>query len=302
MKDALKKELFNLMRIEDIKEDEPMKNHTSFRVGGPASLFLFIRTENELSEVLKMINKNKIPYFILGNGSNLLVSDQGYQGVVLYLAQEFSEITRKGNQLYVGAAALLSKVANMAMEAGLSGLEFAAGIPGSMGGGTVMNAGAYGGELSQVITQVKVMDSQGNILFLNREDLEFGYRRSIFKRKNYVILEILLELLPGSKEKILSKMKEYNQARKEKQPLEYPSAGSTFKRPEGNFAGKLIMEAGLSGYQIGGARVSEKHCGFVINTGNATQKDISAVMKKIQEVVMEKFRVELEPEVIYLGE
>ena len=298
----LKRELSNWMSLEDIKEGEPMKQHTSFRVGGPAKLFLSIRSEEVLSKVLKLIKEKEIPYFILGNGSNLLVSDQGYPGVILYLEEEFSEIKVKDNYLYAGAAALLSRVSKAAMEAGLTGLEFAAGIPGSMGGGTVMNAGAYGGELGQFITTVKAMDPEGNIVLLKKEEMEFGYRQSIFKRKSYIILEVGLKLTPGNRDDIQKEMMEYNRARSEKQPLEYPSAGSTFKRPEGHFAGKLIMDAGLKGYQIGGAKVSEKHCGFVINVGDATCGDITTIMSEIQRTVMEKFQVELEPEVIYLGE
>lgn len=303
MENGVNKDFFHWMKQEDVKEDEPMKDHTSFRVGGPAKLFLSIRSEEILSNVLKVIRENEIPYFVLGNGSNLLVSDQGYGGIVLYLDREFSEIKIKENEICTGAAALLSKVSKTAMEAGLGGLEFAAGIPGTIGGGTVMNAGAYGGELSQLITKVKVMDLNGNILILNRDELEFGYRKSIFKKRaEYIILEVTMELTFQKKEDILSKMKEFTKARQEKQPLEYPSAGSTFKRPENHFAGKLIMDAGLRGYQIGGARVSDKHCGFVINVGDAKAADITAIMKKIQETVLEKFDVKLEPEVIYLGE
>ena len=201
-----------------------------------------------------------------------------------------------------GASALLSKVANVALENKLTGLEFAAGIPGYVSGGTVMNAGAYGGELSQVITEVKVMNTEGKILSLKKEDLDFGYRTSIFKKYPYIVLEVTMELKEEKKELILERMKEYQRARKEKQPLEYPSAGSTFKRPPNNFAGKLIMDAGLRGYQIGGAQVSEKHCGFVINTGKATATDIIRLMEDIQKIVKDKFGIELEPEVIRLGE
>lgn len=300
MLEEVKKTLGKWMKEEDIKENEFMKNHTSFRVGGPAQLFLSIHSEETLTKVLPYLCKNKIPYFILGNGSNVLVSDEGFRGVILYLEKEFSYIECQGNRLIAGASALLSKIANKAKEESLTGLEFAAGIPGSIGGGTVMNAGAYGGELSQVITEVRAMNQQGQIVVLTKEQLELGYRTSIFKKIPYLILEITMSLREGKEEDIKNKMMSYQQARKEKQPLEYPSAGSTFKRPEGYFAGKLIMDAGLKGCQIGGAKVSEKHCGFVINTGEATAKDIIQLMEKIQVTVKDTFGVDLEPEVIRL--
>lgn len=290
------------MAEEDIKEQELMKNHTTFRVGGPARLFLSIRSGDVLAKVVSYLSEYNIPYFVLGNGSNLLVPDCGYPGVILYLEKEFSYIKREDNILIAGGAALLSQIAGSALKAGLTGLEFAAGIPGTIGGGTVMNAGAYGGELAQVITKVQVMDERGEIVTLEKEQLEFGYRNSIFKKKPYIILEVTMKLTTGVYEEIHKKMKEYQSARKEKQPLEFPSAGSTFKRPPNHFAGKLIMDAGLRGVCVGDAQVSEKHCGFVINRGNATAEDIITLMKKIQETVKEKFGVELEPEVIRLEE
>lgn len=299
---GLTEKLKQWMDEEDIKEQESMKNHTTFRVGGPARLFLSIRSKEILSKVITCLKAEGQSYFLLGNGSNLLVSDKGYSGVILYLDKEFSYITVDENKIAAGASALLSKIANKAMEKGLSGLEFAAGIPGTIGGGTVMNAGAYGGELAHVICRVEAMDQEGKIHILEKDQLNFGYRNSIFKEKPYIILEVTMELIPGRREKIFEKMKEYQRARREKQPLEYPSAGSTFKRPVDNFAGKLIMEAGLRGFQIGGAKVSEKHCGFVINTGNATATDITMLMEKVQETVMKKFGIELEPEVIRLEE
>lgn len=294
--------LSSFMDKEDIKINEPMSKHTSFRVGGPAKIFLTVHSEEVLSRIFIEVKERNLPYFMLGNGSNLLVSDQGYDGVMLYLGEEFAEIEVKGTGIRAGAAAFLGKVARKALEEELTGLEFAAGIPGSLGGGVVMNAGAYGGELSQVVTKVRAMNTDGEVVTLEKEELLLGYRTSVFKKEPYVILEVFMELRKGDKQEILGKMDEYTKARIEKQPLEYPSAGSTFKRPEGYFAGKLIMDAGLRGYQVGGAQVSEKHCGFVINKGNATATDIRILMRDVAKKVKEQFGVDLEAEVILLGE
>ena len=295
------KEIALFIEAEDIKTDEMMNKHTSFRVGGPAKVFLTVHSEESLRNILLALKRYELPYFVLGNGSNLLVSDEGYDGVMVYLGEEFSEVEINGTQMRAKAAALLGKVARMAMEEGLAGLEFAAGIPGSLGGGVVMNAGAYGGELSQVVTKVRAMNPDGEIVELEKNQLLLGYRTSIFKTQPFVILEVFMELQKGNKEEILGKIKEYTKARVEKQPLEYPSAGSTFKRPEGHFAGKLIMDAGLRGYRIGDAQVSEKHCGFVINRGNATATEIKALMEDVAKKVKEEFGVDLEAEVILLG-
>ena len=296
------KELASFMEAEDIKTNEMMNKHTSFRVGGPAKVFLTVHTEEVLKNILLALKRYELPYFVLGNGSNLLVSDEGYDGVMIYLGEEFSEVEIKGTQIRAKAATLLGKVARLAMEEELAGLEFAAGIPGSLGGGVVMNAGAYGGELSQVVTKVRAMNPEGEIVELEKEQLLLGYRTSIFKTQPYIILEVFMELQKGDKEEIQGKMKEYTKARVEKQPLEYPSAGSTFKRPEGHFAGKLIMDAGLRGYRVGDAQVSEKHCGFVINRGNATATEIKTLMGDVAKKVKEEFGVDLEAEVILLGE
>ena len=290
------------MDKEDIKINEPMKKHTSFRVGGPAKVFLTVHSEEVLAKIMVALKERKLPYFVLGNGSNLLVSDQGYDGVMIYLGEEFASVEVQGNKIKAGAAAFLGKVARKALEEELTGLEFAAGIPGSLGGGAVMNAGAYGGELSQVVTRIRAMDQLGNIVLLEKEELAMGYRTSVFKTKPYVILEVEMELEKGNPTEILGKMNEYTKARIEKQPLEYPSAGSTFKRPEGYFAGKLIMDAGLRGFSVGDAQVSEKHCGFVINKGNATASEIRTLMDEVVKKVKEQFGVELEPEVILLGD
>ena len=294
--------LTSFMDKEDIKINEPMSKHTSFRVGGPAKVFLIIHCEEILSKVLRALNDRKLPYFVLGNGSNLLVSDAGYEGVMVYLGEEFADIEVQGNTIKAGAAAFLGKVAREALKEELTGLEFAAGIPGSLGGGVVMNAGAYGGELSQVVTSVRAMNAVGNIILLEKNELLLGYRTSIFKIHPLIILEVTMELEKGNSEEISQRMNEYTKARIEKQPLEYPSAGSTFKRPEGHFAGKLIMDAGLRGFCVGDAQVSEKHCGFVINKGNASASDIRKLMDEVSKKVKEQFGVELEPEVILLGE
>ena len=294
--------LTSFMNQEDIKINEPMKKHTSFRVGGPAKVFLSVHSEEILAKILLAVNERNLPYFVLGNGSNLLVSDRGYEGVMIYLGEEFTGIKVKENRIEAGAAAFLGKVARKALEAELTGLEFAAGIPGSLGGGIVMNAGAYGGELSQVVTQVRAMNRMGKVVTLESNELLMGYRTSIFKMQPFVILSVIMELQKGDKQEIAGKMDEYTKARIEKQPLEYPSAGSTFKRPEGHFAGKLIMDAGLRGFCVGDAQVSEKHCGFVINKGNATATEIRTLMKEVTGIVKEKFGVELEPEVILLGD
>lgn len=294
--------LTSFMDKEDIKINEPMNKHTSFRVGGPAKVFLTVRTEEILKKVLKALGEKNLSYFVLGNGSNLLVSDSGYDGVIIYLGEEFAGIEVTENYIKAGAAAFLGRVARKALEEELAGLEFAAGIPGSLGGGVVMNAGAYGGELSQVVTKVRAMNPKGEVIILEKDDLMLGYRTSVFKHKPYIILEVFMELQKGDKKEISGKMEEYTKARVEKQPLEYPSAGSTFKRPEGHFAGKLIMDAGLRGYQVGGAQVSEKHCGFVINKENATATDIKTLMRDVVKEVKKQFDVELEPEVILLGE
>lgn len=287
---------------EDILCNEPMCRHTTFRVGGEAQCFIRISNREQLMKVIPYLRQVETPFFILGNGSNLLVGDKGYEGVILQVGDKMNAVSVQGNQIIAQAGALLSQVARSAMEHSLTGLEFASGIPGTIGGGVVMNAGAYGGEMKQVVKQVTVLDKHGEILELSGEDMEFGYRTSVIKNRPFIVLEVCLELGRGESGEIAQKMKELAGKRKEKQPLEYASAGSTFKRPEGYFAGKLIMDAGLRGYSIGGARVSEKHCGFVINTGKATAADVAEVIQEVQERVKDKFDVMLEPEVIFLGE
>lgn len=287
---------------EDILTEEPMSRHTTFRVGGEAQCFVRISDKEQLKKLIPYLRQIEVPYFILGNGSNLLVSDKGYEGVILQIGNKMNTITVEGTHIRAQAGALLSQIAKCAYDKGLTGFEFASGIPGSIGGGVVMNAGAYGGEMKHVVESVLVMDIQGEILELSGESMEFGYRTSIIKNRPFIVLEVCLKLEQGNKERIASDMEELAQKRREKQPLEYASAGSTFKRPEGYFAGKLIMDAGLRGYSIGGAQVSDKHCGFVVNTGRASATDVAEVISEVQERVKDKFGVSLETEVIFLGD
>lgn len=282
---------------------EPMKNHTTFKVGGEADVFVTPGSIEEAEEVIRLLCVKKETFCILGNGSNVLVSDNGIKGIVICLEKGCDGIECKDNIITAQAGALLSTISKVAKDHSLKGLEFASGIPGSLGGAVFMNAGAYGGEMSQVVKSVKMIDlDTGNMVIFSGEDMQFSYRHSIAKEKRYAILEAKIILNEGDPEDILKTMNSLNQKRREKQPLEYPSAGSTFKRPEGYFAGKLIEDAGLSGYTVGGAQVSEKHCGFVINRGDATASDIIQLIKDVRNAVMDKFGVELQPEVCMLGE
>ena len=292
----------DLLGEEKVRISEPMNRHTTFRIGGPADYFLLPSTAEEVKKILEICKEKELPYFILGNGSNLLVSDEGYRGVIIQLYRNYGGITVEGTNIRAGAGALLSQIASAAKNASLTGFEFAGGIPGTLGGAVVMNAGAYGGEMKDVLKEVTVMTEQGEIMTIPAEKLEMGYRTSLVKKAGYLVLEAVISLKAGDVEEIKAIMKDLTEKRVSKQPLEYPSAGSTFKRPEGYFAGKLIMDAGLRGYQVGGAQVSEKHCGFVINKGNATAADVCGLMKDVQEKVQEQFGVTLEPEVKFLGE
>ena len=293
---------WNLLGKDRVLVDEPMKRHTTFRIGGPADFFLLPSTVDEVRGILEICREEEIPYFILGNGSNLLVSDKGYRGVIIQLYRNFSNISVEGNEICASSGALLSQIAAAARNASLTGFEFAGGIPGTLGGAVFMNAGAYGGELKDVLKEAVVMTEQGEILTLPVEKLDMGYRTSRIKKAGYLVLEARLVLEQGDMDKIRDITKDLTEKRVSKQPLEYPSAGSTFKRPEGYFAGKLIMDAGLRGYQVGDAQVSEKHCGFVINKGNATAADVLTLIENVREKVQEQFGVTLEPEVKFLGE
>lgn len=310
--------LAEIVGKENLLTDVPMSHYTTFRVGGNASYFVNVKSEEILIMLIRMLREEGMGYYLLGNGSNLLVSDQGYDGVMIRLCGDFSKIEWReqteqsaaggdsisddGVICHAGAAVMLTNMAQKAAEQGLAGLDFAYGIPGTVGGAIVMNAGAYGGEMCQIVESVRLLDESLQIVTRKGGEMAFGYRTSILKKKPYVVLSVRLKLHPGDKKEIVAKMNTNMSARKEKQPLEYPSAGSTFKRPEGYFAGKLIQDAGLRGYRVGGAQVSEKHCGFVINTGNATAADIYHLIQNVQSKVREISGVTLEPEVIMLGE
>ena len=298
----IKQRFQEILGTDRVLEAEPMSKHTTFRIGGPADLFVAPENTDEIKNLIAICKEEEVPYFILGNGSNLLVSDKGYRGVIIQLYRSFGQITLKENEIHAQAGALLSGIAAMAREASLTGFEFAGGIPGTLGGAVVMNAGAYGGEMKDVLKEVTVLTPEGEIVTLQAGELQMGYRTSIIKEAGYIVLEAVISLKKGDQDEIKSRMQELAGMRSSKQPLSYPSAGSTFKRPEGYFAGKLIMDSGLRGYQVGGAQVSEKHCGFVINTGNATAKDVTTLMADVQRIVMEKFGVKLEPEVKFLGD
>lgn len=295
------KALERFLPAENIHIKEPMSKHTTFRIGGEADCFLQIETWEQLKRVQGYLQQLEIPYFVLGNGSNLLVSDEGFAGVILEIADKMSDIQVEGECIIAQAGALMSKIARVAYENSLTGFEFAAGIPGTIGGGVVMNAGAYGGELKQVVTSVTVLDKNGNLLELDNATMEFGYRTSAIKHDPFIVTQVCIKLEAGDKAQIKTTMDDLAAKRREKQPLEYPSAGSTFKRPQGYFAGKLIMDAGLRGYRVGDAQVAEKHCGFVINRGEATAAEVKQLMHHVQSEVKNQFGVELEPEVIFLG-
>lgn len=282
--------------------DEPMKKHTTFRIGGNADYFVLPKTKEQLSRTVKLCESEGVPYYYLGNGSNLLVSDLGYRGVIVNIYRNMDYINIEGNKITAQAGALLSRIAAAARDASLSGLEFASGIPGTLGGAVVMNAGAYGGEMKQVVASALVMDKAGETFALTGGELELGYRTSVIPKKGYLVLEAELTLTPGEREAIGGRMEELQMRRTSKQPLEYPSAGSTFKRPQGYFAGKLIMDAGLRGFSVGDAAVSEKHCGFVINRGCASAVDVLSLIRHIQREVYDQFGVKMEPEVKLLGE
>ena len=280
---------------------EPMSKYTTFRVGGEAECMVIVQTEEELAKLIPYLNQIEQEYFILGNGSNLLVGDKGYRGIIVKLGGPMEDVHVEGCRVVAGAGALLSKTAAAARANSLTGMEFAAGIPGSMGGAIVMNAGAYDGEMKQIVESVRVMNRDGQIMTLDNDTMEFGYRTSIIKNRPFIVLEASLRLAAGDEAQIGARMEELARLRKSKQPLEYPSAGSTFKRPYGYFAGKLIMEAGLSGLRVGGAKVAEKHCGFVVNDKDATAADVAALIAKVQAVVWEKHGVRLSPEIRFLG-
>ncbi len=298
--------LSGVLQPEQILANENMSAHTTFRVGGRADIFVEINHEHELGKVLGVLREEGLTrlnedFYLLGNGSNVLVSDDGIRGVVLHLSKVYSTIQVEGTSLVCEAGATLAAIAHKAYENSLTGFEFASGIPGSLGGAVVMNAGAYGGEMRHVVLRVRLMTLAGEIVEKSAEEMHFGYRHSLLKEEPLIVTQVTLSLAHGSQQEIREKMEELAARRREKQPLEYPSAGSTFKRPEGYFAAKLIEEAGLRGFAVGGAQVSEKHCGFVVNKGGATASDVRALMTQVQQRVQASAQVTIEPEVIMLG-
>lgn len=279
-------------------QQELLSRHTTFRIGGPALHYFIPQTIKEVAEAIEFARKSQLPFYVLGKGSNMLFSDEGFCGVVIEIGKGLEQIeVREDGTVVAQAGISLSAMASRLAKEGLSGFAFAGGIPGTLGGGITMNAGAYGGEIKDCIESAKVLTEEGDILELSKEQLELGYRTSIIQKKSYLVLEGTFHFERGDTEAIRAEMRELNQRRRDKQPLEYPSAGSTFKRPEGYFAGKLIEDAGLRGYRVGDAQVSEKHCGFVVNRGQATSAQVQQLICDVQHKVKEKFGVLLEPEV-----
>ena len=298
----LYKELCAAVGAEHVLRDEPMNRHTTFRIGGPADFFVQPSCTEEIKAVRELCRLGEVPCYIIGNGSDLLVGDKGYRGVIIQICKRMNEVRADGERIIVQAGALLSRTAAAAYEASLTGMEFASGIPGTVGGALRMNAGAYGGEMKQIVESAEVLTAEGEVLELSAGELGMGYRTSVISRNDYVALSAVLKLERGDQKAIRARMDELKEKRVEKQPLEYGSAGSTFKRPEGYFAGKLIQDAGLRGYRVGDAQVSEKHCGFVINRGKATAAEVALLMDDVADRVEEKFGVRLEPEVKKIGE
>lgn len=297
------KELIKITDNNRAFANEPMSKHTTFRIGGNADYYVSVKNEEEAVNIVRLLLAHRVNYYFIGNGSNLLVSDDGFRGCIIEIGKDFSNVTVNGNRICAQAGALIVKVAREAYNSSLSGLEFASGIPGTVGGAVCMNAGAYGGEMKDVIRTVRLFNPEsGEVFEKNSDEMDFSYRHSICKEEPFIVLSAEFELPIGNKEEIKAVMDDLREKRTSKQPLEYPSAGSTFKRPEGYFAGKLIEDAGLKGYTVGGAQVSLKHSGFVINTGNATASDVMTLIRDVKTVVYEKFGVVLEPEVCMLGE
>ena len=298
----LYKELCDAAGTQNVLADEPMSRHTTFRIGGPADYFVTASCAEEVRKIIEVCRRNSTAYYIMGNGSDLLEGDKGYRGVIIQLFKRMNEIRVEGERIHVQAGALLSKTAAAACEASLTGMEFASGIPGTLGGALRMNAGAYGGEMKHIVESADILTADGDIKTLSVEELGMGYRTSVISRNDYVALGAVLKLQRGNQDQIRARMEELKEKRISKQPLEYGSAGSTFKRPEGYCAGKLIDDAGLRGFRVGDAQVSEKHCGFVVNRGNATAAEVRELMQIVSERVEEKFGVRLQPEVRCIGE
>ena len=301
MNEYIVKQLSTVVSEENIYPDEKMDKHTTFRTGGKVDYYIKVKSKDELTNLLSLLKKMERDYYIVGNGSNLLVSDEGYKGIIISMLGAMNRVTVDDECIYAEAGALNSQIASVARDNGLTGFEFAAGIPGTIGGAMIMNAGAYDGEMAHITSTVDILHKSGELMTLSNSEMKFGYRTSVLKNSGHIVTGAKFQLKKGNQAEIEAKMKDFASRRKEKQPLEYPSAGSTFKRPEGLFAGKLIQDAGLKGYTVGGAQVSEKHAGFVINKGNATSTDVYNLIKNVQAKVLETSGVELEPEVIMLG-
>ncbi|SCZ05203.1 UDP-N-acetylmuramate dehydrogenase [Alkaliphilus peptidifermentans] len=299
---VLHQELLKFMSSERVLLDEPMKKHTSFKIGGPADLLLIPNTIEEIQKIIDLCREKNAPFFVMGNGSNLLVRDKGLRLVVIKIAENFNRVCIEGSKITAQAGVLLSSLSKAALKESLSGLEFASGIPGTLGGAITMNAGAYGGEMKDVVTACKVIDREGQIRELSIEAIEMGYRTSIIQKLQYIVLEVEMKLEKEDYMVIKDKVDELNLQRTTKQPLHLPSAGSVFKRPEGFFAGKLIQDSNLKGYKVGGAQVSELHSGFIVNVDNATAEDVISLIKHIQQEVKRRFDVELHTEVKIIGE
>lgn len=287
----------------EIIKNADMRNYTSYRAGGCADTLIVVNNTEELKETLKKIKASGDAYIIIGNGSNTLITDKGFRGTVIKLGEAFDTVEVEGETLICGAGALMSKAAKKALENSLTGFEFASGIPGSIGGGVFMNAGAYGGELKDIVESVEMVKNDGSdVVTVKGCDMDFGYRHSVLEETGDVVTKVVFALSKGNADEIAATMSDLTKRRNEKQPVQYPSCGSFFKRPEGHFAGKLIQDSGLRGAQVGGAQVSELHCGFIINKGGATATDILELMDKVQSTVYEKYQVKLEPEVRIIGE
>jgi len=282
--------------------DEPMKNHSSFKIGGPADFLVLPEKMEEIAGTVRNLKKEKIPYMIIGNASNLLIRDKGIRGVVIKLGESYNQVTIEGTTVTAESGILLSRLAKRIAKASLKGFEFASGIPGSLGGAVFMNAGAYGGEMKDVVTLVRALNDHGDVVTFSNQELQMGYRSSILQEKHYAVLEVVMELETGNSEEIYAKIQELDYQRTTKQPINLPSAGSVFKRPEGYFAGKLIQDSGLKGCRVGGAEVSTLHCGFIVNQGGATAQDVMDLVGKVQKTVKEKYGVDLQRELRIIGE
>lgn len=300
--DAVIETLKQIVDDSQICKNEPMKNHTTFRIGGCADVMIFPKSEKEIIQIIELAKIAEIEYTVIGNGSNMLVTDKGIRGIVIKIADNLSEAEIQDNIVYAQSGIRLTALSRKILEAELSGFEFASGIPGTVGGGVFMNAGAYDSEMKNIVTKVRVIDRDGEIKEIAREDMEFGYRNSIFMKKDYIILAVWFELKPEKRETIKLKIDDFTEKRTTKQPISEFSAGSTFKRPQGHYAGKLIEESGLRGYSTGDAKVSEKHCGFVINKGNSTCKEMIDFIEEVKTKVYENTGIKLEEEIKIIGE